>query len=64
MRDDYFRHYTRCLYIAQTRDAGLQVKAQAAAARLSLGYAYRYVGYGELEDFLRRAAASAPEPGA
>ncbi len=64
LRDDYFRHYTRCLYIAQTRDAGLQVKAQAAAARLGLGYAYRYVGYGELEQFLRRAADSAPEPGA
>ena len=63
LRDDYFRHYTRCLYIAQTRDAGLQVKARAAAASLGLGYAYRYVGYGELEEFLNRAAVSVPDAG-
>lgn len=64
LRDDYFRHYTRCLYIAQTRNAGLQVEAQAAAARLGLRYAYRYVGYGELEGFLCRASGSAPDAGA
>lgn len=64
LRDEYFRNYTRCLYIAQTRDAELQVTARAAAARLGLGYAYRYVGYGELEGFLRRADTSAPESGA
>ncbi|MYJ72927.1 MAG: DUF1638 domain-containing protein [Rhodospirillaceae bacterium] len=64
LRDDYFRHYTRCLYIAQTRDAGLQVKAQAAAARLGLGYAYRFVGYGELEEFLSRATVPTPDRGA
>ncbi|MCY4394479.1 MAG: DUF1638 domain-containing protein [Rhodospirillaceae bacterium] len=63
LRDDYFRHYTRCLYIAQTRDAALQVKARSAAARLGLGYAYRYVGYGELEGFLQRAAVSASDGG-
>ena len=64
LRDDYFAHYTRCLYIAQTRDAALQVKARTAAAGLGLAYAYRYVGYGELEGFLRRAAGSGQEGGA
>lgn len=63
LRDDYFRHYTRCLYIAQTRDAALQVRARSAAARLGLGYAYRYVGFGELEGFLRDATASGPDSG-
>ena len=63
LRDDYFAHYTRCLYIAQTRDAELQLKARAAAARLGLAYAFRHVGFGELEEFLHRAAGSAAQAG-
>lgn len=57
LRDDYFGNYTRCLYIAQTDDAALQHKARAAAAKIGLRFDYRFVGYGELEDFLGRAAA-------
>jgi len=59
LRDDYFGHYTRCLYIAQTRDADLQLKARQAAARLGLDYGYRFVGYGELEQFLHGASVPA-----
>jgi len=61
LRDDYFGNYKRCLYIAQTEDQGLQAKARAAAEQLDLDYAYRFVGYGELETFL---AAAATQPGA
>lgn len=46
---DYFRHYTRLVYLAQTKDAELERKAAVAAAKLGLTYEYRYTGYGELE---------------
>lgn len=59
LRDDYFGNYTRCLYIAQTDDEALQTTARQAAQRLRLDYAYRYVGYGELEAFLAAAATPA-----
>jgi len=55
LRDEYFGNYARCLYIAQTDDPSLQTKARQAARRLGLTYAYRFVGYGELEAFLARA---------
>lgn len=57
----YFANYTRCLYVAQTDDADLKAQAKRAAARLRLDYAYRFVGYGELEQFLARAAYSSGE---
>ena len=53
LRDDYFQHYTKLIYLAQTRDEDLQVKAQAAAAKLGLAYEYRFTGYGELESDLK-----------
>jgi len=59
LRDEYFGNYTRCLYIAQTEDEALQSTARQAARRLNLHYAYRFVGYGELQGFLA-AAASQP----
>jgi hypothetical protein len=54
LRDDYFRHYTKIVYLAQVRDAGLEAKAQAAADKLGLAYEYRFTGYGELESEMRR----------
>ena len=48
LRDMYFGHYTRALYIAQTEDEGLQAKARAAAAELGLAYEYRFTGFGGL----------------
>jgi len=44
LRDMYFQHYKRLVYLAQTDDAALQEKAQAAADRLGLAYEYRYTG--------------------
>ncbi len=52
----YFGNYTKVIYLAQTRDPKLQMKARAAAAKLGLDYEYRETGYGELEAELRGRA--------
>ena len=44
----YFGNYTKLVYLAQTRDPGLEAKAQDAAARLGLDFELRFTGYGEL----------------
>jgi hypothetical protein len=56
---DYFGHYTRLIYLAQTEDADLQQAARQAAERLGLAYEYRFTGYGELGGFLADAEAAA-----
>ena len=48
LRDDYFRHYTKVVYLAQTNDPALDAKAEAAADRLGLAYERRFTGYGDL----------------
>ena len=53
LRDMYFGHYTRVLYIAQTDCKKLRAKAVEAAAELELDYEYRYAGYGEFAGFVR-----------
>ncbi len=45
---DYFQHYTKVVYLAQVKDAGLEGKAEAAAKKLGLAYEYRFTGYGDL----------------
>jgi hypothetical protein len=52
----YFGNYTKVVYLAQTRDPNLQMKARAAAAKLGLEYEYRSTGYGDLEAEMRRRA--------
>lgn len=54
LRDDYFQHYEKVVYLAQTRDQDMEIKAQAAATKLGLAYEYRYTGYGELETDLKK----------
>ena len=56
LRDDYFRHYTRLVYLAQAEDAALVAKARAAAQRLGLAFEMRVTGYGGMVPFLTRAA--------
>jgi hypothetical protein len=53
---DYFRHYEKLVYLAQVKDAALEQKAEAAAAKLGLAYEYRFTGYGELETELVKRA--------
>ena len=55
LRDEYFRNYSKLVYLAQTEDAALREQAEAAAARLGLAFEYRYTGYGELEHFMAEA---------
>lgn len=51
-----FGHYEKIIYLAQTVDPTLEVKARAAAERLGLAFEMRMTGYGELAGFLRTAA--------
>lgn len=57
LRDIYFAHYTRLLYIAQTDDAGLTEKARHAADRLGLAFERRLTGHGDLIPALITAAS-------
>ena len=55
LRDDYFRHYRRLVFLAQTDDPGLTERAEAAALRLELAFERRITGLGGIERFLRSA---------
>ncbi|MEL7215332.1 MAG: DUF1638 domain-containing protein, partial [Pseudomonadota bacterium] len=52
LRDMYFAHYDRLVYLAQTHDPDLDAKARAGAAALGLRFERRFTGYGLLEDFI------------
>ena len=49
---EYFKNYKKLIYIAQTDDSGLDLKARQAADRLGLQYERRIRGYGELGKFM------------
>jgi hypothetical protein len=42
--DAYFKHYTKMIYVAQTKDSKLQKMAKAQAQSFGLEYEYRHVG--------------------
>ncbi|WP_305985124.1 DUF1638 domain-containing protein [Roseibium sp. MMSF_3544] len=52
LRDMYFAHYKRLVYLAQTDDPALEEAARAAAERLELTFEIRRTGYGMLSTFL------------
>ena len=52
LRNDYFAHYRRVVYLAQQEDRMLEAKAIEAASRLNLPIEIRFVGYGALESRL------------
>ena len=56
LRDDYFRHYTKLVYLAQIDDPELTAAARRAAERLDLPFERVHTGYGELGAFLRERA--------
>ncbi len=51
LRDDYFGHYRKLVYLAQTNDAELTAKAEAGARRLGLAFERRYTGLDGLSEF-------------
>ncbi len=53
LRDMYFGHYTRVLYLAQTDDPALEDAARRAADRLGLAFEMHRTGYGLLDPFLK-----------
>ena len=52
----YFGNYDKLVYLAQTEDAALTAKAQDCARRLGLDFERRLTGYGDLAEFVERAA--------
>jgi hypothetical protein len=55
----YFGNYRRLVYLAQTDDAHLTTRAEAAAARLGLAFEHRLVGLGELATSIAAFASAA-----
>lgn len=56
LRDMYFGHYTRILYLAQTDNPELEAAARQAAERLGLPFEMRPTGYGLLQNFLAESS--------
>jgi hypothetical protein len=59
LRDDYFRNYTRVVWLAQRRSPELEAAAEAAAARMRLPLEVREVGETGLELALERMIGGA-----
>ncbi|GAB5471500.1 MAG: DUF1638 domain-containing protein [Rhodospirillales bacterium] len=57
LKAQYFGHYTRLVYLAQSEDRDLDRQAEAAAKTLDLDYERVFTAMGELETFLKQAAA-------
>ena len=52
LRDDYFRHYRRLVFMTQSGQTELLAKAETIAATLGLPLEVRHTGYGPLEERL------------
>jgi hypothetical protein len=56
---DYFGNYRRLVYLAQSDDADLTTRAEAAATRLGLSFERRVTGFGDLATSIQHAVAGA-----
>ena len=54
LKDIYFAHYKRLIFLEQKPDSSLEAKARAAAERLGLVFEKRTTGYGDLARFVER----------
>jgi hypothetical protein len=63
LRDDYFRHYTRVVWLAQEPDAELRTMAQSAAERMGLPLTVVPTGTGKLEQALADLVGGTVLPG-
>lgn len=61
LRDDYFRHYKRVVYLSQTRTDDLVARAGAAADKLGLKLECRHTAYGDLQTVMAALPARAAE---
>lgn len=55
LRDMYFAHYTKLVYLSQVDDPALMARARAGADALGLAFEHRPTGYGDLTTALRNA---------
>lgn len=62
LRDMYFGNYEKLIYLAQTDDSQLDIKAEACAKRLGLGFERRHTGYGDLETSMKALAQQRSNP--
>jgi RNAse (barnase) inhibitor barstar len=53
LRDDYFKNYSRVIWLAQQPSAELEALANAAAAEIGLPLEIQVVGYGQLSAQVR-----------
>ena len=65
LRDDYFRHYTRAVWLAQEPDDDLRALAETAAATIGLPLTVIATGDARLEAALEDLCARprSPRPG-
>ena len=62
LASEYFRHYRKLVYLAQTRAADADERARRIAQDMGLTYELRYNGYGELGTRLRVLVAREERP--
>ena len=61
LRQEYFRHYKKLVYLAQVESPGAIERAREIAAAFGFEFEYRLTGYGDLGTRLAVLAASPPE---
>jgi len=62
LREVYFAHYTKLVFLTQTDEPALDIRARNCAARLGLDYEKRVTGYGDLMNWLSRTKRSDAAP--
>ncbi len=60
---DYFGNYKTLVYLAQTDDPALRLRAEAAAERLGLEYEHHFTDYGGLGTFMKAASSGTTSHG-
>ena len=58
LTQDYFRHYRKLVYLAQTRVPSAVERAKQIAERMGFAFEHRFTGYGELGERLSALVAS------
>jgi hypothetical protein len=58
LAQDYFRHYHKLVYLAQTRVPSAVERAKQIAERMGFAFEHRFTGYGELGERLSALTAS------